>query len=104
MTGCVRSPAARLRENSRMPITLPPEAAKQLVASIKRFSAEHLDEQIGDLKAALLLDFCLAEIGAVVYNQAIADAQTYFQARTTDLDSVCYQPEFTYWKTPDRKA
>ncbi len=29
-----------------MPITLPPEAAKQLVASIKRFSAEHLDEQI----------------------------------------------------------
>lgn len=87
-----------------MPITLPPEAAKQLVASIKRFSAEHLDEEIGDLKAALLLDFCLAEIGAVVYNQAIADAQTYFQARTTDLDSVCYQPEFTYWKTPGRKA
>lgn len=87
-----------------MPITLPPEAAKQLVASIKRFSAEHLDEEIGDLKAALLLDFCLAEIGAVVYNQAIGDAQTYFQARTTDLDSVCYQPEFTYWKTPGRKA
>jgi uncharacterized protein (DUF2164 family) len=82
-----------------MPITLSPEATKQLVASIKRFTAEHLDEEVGDLKAALFLDFCLAEVGAVVYNQAIADAQQYFQARTTDLDGVCYQPEFSYWKT-----
>lgn len=82
-----------------MPITLTPEATKQLVASIKRFTAEHLDEEIGDLKAAMFLDFCLAEVGAVVYNQAIADAQTYFQARTADLEGVCYQPEFAYWKT-----
>ena len=82
-----------------MPITLPPETAKQLQASIRRFTAEHLDEEIGDLKAGLLLDFCLAEVGAVVYNQAIADAQQYFQARTADLDGVCYQPEFSYWKT-----
>lgn len=82
-----------------MPITLTPEATKQLVASIKRFTAEHLDEEIGDLKAALFLDFCLSEVGAVVYNQAIADAQQYFQARTADLDGVCYQPEFSYWKT-----
>lgn len=82
-----------------MPIALTPDATKQLVASIKRFTAEHLDEEIGDLKAALLLDFCLAEVGAVAYNQAIADAQKYFQARTNELDSVCYQPEFSYWKT-----
>ena len=82
-----------------MPITLTPEATKQLVASIKRFTAEHLDEEIGDLKAALFLDFCLAEVGAVAYNQAIADAQQYFQGRTADLDGVCYQPEFSYWKT-----
>jgi uncharacterized protein (DUF2164 family) len=87
-----------------MPIVLSPDATRQLQASIKRFTAEHLDEEIGDLKAALFLDFCLAEIGAVVYNQAIADAQTYFQARTTDLDSVCYQQEFTYWKTASRKG
>ncbi len=82
-----------------MPIVLTPEATKQLVASIKRFTAEHLDEEVGDLKAALFLDFCLAEVGAVAYNQAIADAQQYFQGRTADLDGVCYQPEFSYWKT-----
>ena len=87
-----------------MPIALSPEATKQLQASIKRFTAEHLDEEIGDLKAALFLDFCLAEVGAVVYNQAVTDAQKYFQARTTDLDSICYQPEFTYWKSVGRKG
>jgi uncharacterized protein (DUF2164 family) len=86
-----------------MPIALSPEVTKQLQASIKRFSAEHLDEEIGDLKAALFLDFCLAEVGAVVYNQAIADAQQYFQARTADLEGVCYQPEFTYWQASGRR-
>lgn len=87
-----------------MPITLSPETTKQLQASIKRFAAEHLDEEVGELKAALFLDFCLAEVGAVVYNQAIADAQAYFQARAADLEAVCYQPEFSYWKTATRKA
>ena len=52
----------------------------------------------GDLKTKLLLDFCVQEVGAVVYNQAIVDAQAYFQARVGDLDGVCHQHEFTYWQ------
>ncbi|MGE0812708.1 MAG: DUF2164 domain-containing protein [Vicinamibacterales bacterium] len=80
-----------------MPVTLPPEVTRQLHTSIKKFCAEHLDEEIGDLKAALFLEFCLAEVGAVVYNRAIGDAQRYFQDRVTDLEGVCYQPEFSYW-------
>jgi uncharacterized protein (DUF2164 family) len=51
-----------------MPITLPPDSRAPLVASLKRYAAEHLDEEIGDLKATLRLDFGLAEVGAVVYN------------------------------------
>ena len=87
-----------------MPIKLSPDQTKQLQASIKRFSAEHLDDEIGDLKAGLFLEFCVAEIGAVVYNQAIADAQAYFQERAGDLDGVCHQPEFTYWNKPPGKG
>lgn len=87
-----------------MPITLPPDTRAQLIASLKQYVAEHLDEEIGDLKATLFLDFCLAEVGAVVYNRAISDAQAYFQERTTDLDGVCHQPEFTYWKAPPGKS
>ncbi|HUU36207.1 MAG TPA: DUF2164 domain-containing protein [Vicinamibacterales bacterium] len=81
-----------------MPIKLSPDQRKQLQASIQRYVAENLDEEIGDLKAGLLLEFCVTEIGAVVYNQAIADAQAYFQERAGDLDGVCHENEFTYWQ------
>ena len=87
-----------------MSITLSPDHTKQLQASIKRYVAENLDEEIGDLKAALFLEFCVAEIGAVVYNQAIMDAQAYFQERANDLEGVCHMPEFAYWTKTNGRA
>jgi uncharacterized protein (DUF2164 family) len=53
-----------------------------------------MDEEIGDLKAALLLDFILAEVGPSVYNQAIADARAFYEERAGDLAAVCYREEF----------
>ncbi len=80
-----------------MPIDLPREVQQPLIASIKRFFAEQMDEEIGDLKAGFLLEFCLREIGPSVYNRAITDAQAYIQERTLDLGAACYEPEFGYW-------
>lgn len=80
-----------------MPIKLPDTTVKQLHASIKRYFAEELDQEIGDLKAGLLLDYVLREIAPTVYNRAIADAQSYFQGRVADLEGVCYEREFAYW-------
>jgi len=48
-----------------MAIRLSPDTTKQLVASIKQYFAEHLEQEIGDLKAGMLLDYCLKEIGSV---------------------------------------
>ena len=87
-----------------MAINLPPEKLKRLQVSLKRYVAENLDEEMGDLKAALMLDFVLKDIGPTIYNQAIADAQTYFQARVADLEGVCYEDEFTYWPEPRRSG
>ena len=81
-----------------MPITLAPDHTKRLHESIKRYFTEHLNEDIGDLKAGMMLDFCLKEIGPSIYNKAIADAQTYFESRVVDLEGVCHEPEFSYWK------
>jgi uncharacterized protein (DUF2164 family) len=81
-----------------MPIKLPPDTNKRLRASIQRYVREELDQEIGDLKADLLLDYFLKEIGPSVYNQAVADAQTYFAQRVADLEGVCYEREFGYWK------
>ena len=83
-----------------MAITLSLDATRQLRRSIQRYVAENLEQDIGDLKADALLDYFLKEIGPTVYNQAIADAQQYFQARALDLEGVCFEKEFGYWKTP----
>ena len=81
-----------------MAISLKQEVKKQAIQSIKRFIAEYYEEEIGDLKADLLLDFFLKEIGPTVYNQAISDAQAYLKDKVVDLDGSCYEPEFDYWK------
>jgi uncharacterized protein (DUF2164 family) len=81
-----------------MAITFHPEKAELLRESIKRYFLEHLDQDIGDLKAMMLLDFCVKEIGPSIYNKAIADAQKYFETRVVDLEGACHEPEFQYWK------
>jgi len=81
-----------------MAIKLEKQTEKYLVDSIKRFFATELDDDIGDLKATSVLDFCLREIGPSIYNQAIADAQAYFQEKTSDLGGERYEPEFYFWK------
>ena len=80
------------------PTKLAVEAEQRSVASIKRFFEEHMDEDIGDLRAKLLLDFFLEEIAPSVYNGAVSDAQAILQERVVDLDGVCYQDEFGYWR------
>ena len=81
-----------------MAITLSQEASKQLIASIKRYFDEEMDEELGDLRAGRILDYVLKEIAPTVYNQAIADAQAYFQDKALDLDGSCHEPELGYWR------
>ncbi len=81
-----------------MPIKLAAETEKYLLSSIKRFFAEEMDDDIGDLKAMRVLDYCMREIGPSVYNQAILDAQAFLQEKTADLSGVRYEPEFDFWK------
>ena len=81
-----------------MPIELQKETKQQLIASIKQFFSEHLDADVGDLKAQLVMDFCIEEIGPSIYNQAIADAQQYMNERVSDLGAACFEDEFGFWR------
>ena len=81
-----------------MAIKLEKDSEKYLIGSIKRFFIESMNDDIGDLKASLVLDFCMREIGPTIYNQAIADAQTDFQDRAADLGSARFEAEFDFWK------
>ena len=81
-----------------MSIKLLKEKEKRIIESIKLYFEENMESKIGDLKAGLLLDYILKEIGPIIYNQAIEDAQNYMTEKITELDSSCYAPEFTYWQ------
>ena len=80
-----------------MIVTLSDDARAQSIASIKRYVADELELDIGELKAGGLLEFFLKEIAPTVYNGAIADAQTYLQDRVADLEGACSVAEFGYW-------
>jgi uncharacterized protein (DUF2164 family) len=85
-------------ERDPMAIKLEQDTERSLIESVKRFFAEELDDDIGDLKALLVLDFCVREIGPSIYNQAIADAQSFFQEKSLDLGAARYEPEFGFWQ------
>jgi uncharacterized protein (DUF2164 family) len=80
-----------------MAIELERENREALIASIQSYFSEHMEEEVGQLKAGFLLDYFLEEIGPAVYNQAVRDAAAYFQGKVEDLDSTCYQPEMNFW-------
>ena len=80
-----------------MAIELPKEKEEQLIGSIKRYFDEHLDTEIGDLKAKLTLAFVVKEIGPTIYNQAVVDAQTCMQNMVSEIEGTCYEPEFGFW-------
>lgn len=85
------------------PLTLSDDAKRQAIGSIRQFFASELDLDIGDLKAELVLDYMLREIGPSVYNTAIADAKTFFDERASDLAALCSRDEFTYWPAASRR-
>ena len=81
-----------------MSIKLLDEKEKKIIESIKLYLEENMDLKIGDSKAGLLLDYILKEIGPIVYNQALEDAQKYMMEKLNELDSSLYKPELMYWQ------
>jgi uncharacterized protein (DUF2164 family) len=80
-----------------MSIEFSPDATNLAIGSIQRYFSENMDEPIGQLEAGSLLSFILKEIGPMVYNKAIADAQARLQERVAELDVEVYEEEFSYW-------
>ena len=80
-----------------------PGSRADAIASIQRYFDENFSEPVGELPASLLLNFFIEEIGPVVYNQAIADAQARMQSRISDLNGELFADEFQYWPRLDAK-
>lgn len=76
---------------------LPAESTARALASIRRFFDEQLDQEIGELKARMVLEFITKELGPSFYNAAVADVQARMRDRVAELEGECGQVEFGYW-------
>jgi uncharacterized protein (DUF2164 family) len=79
------------------------EKRADAIASLKKYFEEEVREPMGDLRAGLLLDFFLEEVGPAIYNKAIGDAQARMAARVADLEGELYVDEFQYWVRQAKK-
>jgi len=85
-----------------MTIELPKEARTEAVASIERYFRENMEEKIGNIAAAALLNFFIEEIGPSIYNRAVAEVQERLQTRVMELDLEVHEDEFGYWRKRER--
>lgn len=85
------------------PIAIPEDSRRKAIQSLRQYFAKELDLEIGDLKASLVLDYLLTEIGPAVYNTAIADARAFVDERLADLAAVYHRDEFPYWPAATRR-
>lgn len=86
-----------------MAIKLEKETQKQAIDSIQHYFDLNMEERIGNLQAAGLLDFLLEEIGPSIYNQAVRDAQERMQMRVQELDIEVREDEFNYWQNQKKR-
>lgn len=61
------------------------EDTDRLVAKIKTYFNNELDQEIGGFEAEFLLEFFAKEIGPSFYNQGLSDAQTIFSEKTDEV-------------------
>jgi uncharacterized protein (DUF2164 family) len=87
-----------------MAIELSKEVRAEAIASIARYFEENMDEPLGNLAAAGLLDFLLEELGPSIYNQAVADLQGRLAVRVAEVASEMEQEELPYWSRRERRG
>ena len=86
-----------------MTTELSKQTRAEAINSIQHYFRENMPEPLGNLAASLLLDFFLEELGPLVYNQAIVQAQARMLTYVSDLNGELYADEFQYWPRLERK-
>jgi uncharacterized protein (DUF2164 family) len=86
-----------------MAIELSKNEIEEIIPSIQQYIREEFEEEIGELKARLLLDYFIKEIAPYAYNQGVADAESYFRGKLEDLSGSCHEFGLTFWAEKGRK-
>ena len=69
-------------------ISLTKEKRDEMILAIKHYFLQEREEEIGDLRAGLMLDFIREELAPEFYNQGVSDAYACMQDMIEDLLSI----------------
>jgi len=69
-------------------IKLSKETREFMISEIKRYFENEREEELGDLAAALIVDFIIEELAPEFYNQGIYDACNFMKEKSEDLLSL----------------
>lgn len=69
-------------------INLSKEKEQEMTMLIKEFFLNERDEDLGDLAAAIILDFFKDKLASEFYNQGVYDSYTYMTDKIEDLLGV----------------
>lgn len=61
---------------------------KKMIGDIINFYAEEQDEEIGELKAEIILDFVTDKLSYYFYNEGLKDAQAHISNALEDLKAM----------------
>lgn len=61
------------------------ERKQEMRLKIKDYFLKERDEDLGELASELILDFFIKELGPIIYNQGVEDAQVYIRDKLDDL-------------------
>lgn len=76
-----------------MQIKLSEDRLKIITEEVQSYFRNEHEETIGELKAAMIVEFFIKKLGPKIYNQAIDDANSFIHDKLIDLDGILYIPE-----------
>ncbi len=82
----------------RMNLPLSKEQKAEIVESLRRFAAEELEAEWSAVRAGFVLEYFLKEIGPLIYNQGVEDAQKFLRRAVEDLPGTCFEEPMRYWE------
>ena len=74
-------------------IKISKENKDEIIAKIKTYFREELDQEIGGFDAEFLLDFFAKELGCYFYNQALTDVHTLLEKQMESIEDTIYSLE-----------
>lgn len=80
-----------------MSLELTKQETEEALQSLRKYFAAEMDEEIGELRAKLLLSYIVKEIAPLAYNRGVHDAEAFFRKQLEEVSASCFEPPFTYW-------